>query len=136
MGAPHPPSQNGQTHRQQPNTNGRAGVAAQPPANPPPAKVHRPHAQGQQGYTREEIIRAVADVRDERLAHFIAMAFTLAAETHPDVMKKAMSTVFDLSYFENAIGRYLVILSDIQAKVAALKADLVVLEDRQCRKRT
>lgn len=51
--------------------------------------------------TNDEIKSAVARARDESFAQMLLLQIGLVAETHPDILKKALSSVFDLTIWEN-----------------------------------
>jgi hypothetical protein len=50
--------------------------------------------------TRDELLTALSRTRDERFAVMLTLAIGIAAETHPDELRKAMAQVFDLTAYE------------------------------------
>ncbi len=72
-----------------------------------------------------EILRsALAHYRDRQFADMLVIVIGLAAETHPEEMRKALARVFDLSAVEETTRRMMALVSQMQAETLALKHDL------------
>lgn len=66
---------------------------------------------------------ALAHWRDERFAELIVVAVGLAAKTHPDELRKALASVFDLSQWENEARRLGVTYQVLLQKQSELAAE-------------
>lgn len=87
--------------------------------------------------SKEQVLRAVAHARDEEFARLFLLQIGVAAETHPDILRKALAHVFDLSAVQNCCERQMLVLSQIQrfglevrSLLEAVKCDLDELERR------
>lgn len=55
--------------------------------------------------TPEDIARALGRVRDGRFAELLVIVLALAAETHPEELRKALGSVFDTRPIEETTKR-------------------------------
>lgn len=67
---------------------------------------------------------ALARFRDEWFADLIAVVVGIAVERHPEAMKAALSTVFDLSSVEESERRMMLVLSDAQAQAQQARQEI------------
>lgn len=117
MGHPSPNPDAGAIHKGQQEANGDGGVAA--------------HAAGEAAKSaaaseadRQSLERAIARFRDQQIAEFFTVTFGLAAEQYPKEMRTALSKVLDLSYYEMAARRMMLVLADLQKQIGEAKAEL------------
>ena len=103
------------------------------------------------GMTREQLRWSLAQARDSWFADLLAVWIGLAAETHPEEIRKALSKAFDLSVIEETHKRLLNIycttqqsivsarelaqaiindLDAIEARIDALNMDLAKIEEK------
>lgn len=74
--------------------------------------------------TKKEIHDAAALYRDMNFAALFSVWLELAAQTNPEAIRKSLATVFDVSKFEEAAKRALVILTDAQECAHEAASDL------------
>jgi hypothetical protein len=86
---------------------------------------------------REMGTRALARVRDEQFADMLLLAFGVAAETHPEVLRALMAKVFDLSGVEQDTRQMLATVGEVRQQclelyhlIAAVRKDFEALESR------
>lgn len=63
-------------------------------------------------YSRDEMVAALAGFRDARFAELFTIMFGLAAERHPEEIKRAVGQVFDLHGVEEAHRRIMAALQE------------------------
>lgn len=87
--------------------------------------------------SRTELKQAVSNARDRRFADIIALAVGLAAETHPQEIRKALGSVFSLEAVEETTGRMMLTLAECQriATEARELCQAVVLDIERLEKR-
>jgi hypothetical protein len=73
--------------------------------------------------SRDELLRAAAQLRDRQLAGMVAVVIGLAAETHPEELRAALGKVFDLRAVEESTRRIMAVLADAQAAAHAAASE-------------
>lgn len=77
-----------------------------------------------------EMKRALANFRDRQFADLVTLVIGLAARTHPEELRAAIASVFDLKAVEETTQRMMITLSNAQAEVRSIAAEVHSLTDQ------
>jgi hypothetical protein len=78
---------------------------------------------------REELLIATSFATLGKLAETVTLVVGIAAERHPEEIRKALSAVFDLSAVEESTKRVMLVLSRVQADAKDVKDLLGVIQE-------
>lgn len=70
---------------------------------------------------REQLTIALTHATAGTISNMVCLAIGLAAEAHPDEIRKALASVFDLTLLEDAARRAMVIVTEAQAKAREIE---------------
>jgi cell division protein FtsB len=74
--------------------------------------------------TRDEVILSMAEHRNYAFAHWLALSIGMAAETHPEEMRKALGSVFDLGLVEDYARRSMAVVTEAQRHAQQVAAEV------------
>ena len=83
--------------------------------------------------SKEESLRALATERDCQMAAFLTLWMAIAAEQHPEELKRAMGKVFSLQAIEEQGRRLEGVLGGLQAEAAELRYEINRLKRKKRR---
>jgi hypothetical protein len=80
--------------------------------------------------TDEELTAAIGRARDTQFADLILLAISLAAETHPELLQKALAKVFDLGAIRETYKRAVEATKEMVGRMQKLREEEMILRDR------
>jgi hypothetical protein len=79
--------------------------------------------------SREEILQTLINTNQRQLVQMLVMTIGLAAELQPELLKEALSKVFDVSAIKDCTDRMMVLLAQCQDRAQRVAIEVEALSD-------